>query len=155
MLDFVVKRKENEMTNSWTLLENWKKLWNMRIASIVVSAFQTIPKGIEELEMLRSARIFWSVGFFWYLEESWRTGINPSSNKNFIFNSMRTRKQKSKNDIHTYISIYRSLSLPIYIYIYIDIWGVYFLATHTHLYIYICVCVCVLVCVWTCVSVHN
>ena len=59
LVDDRVKLKEGEkiQTNTWTLQENWKKLWNTKVKVIpmVVGALRMIPrsleKGPEELEI--------------------------------------------------------------------------------------------------------
>ena len=55
--DHSIKLKEREKISTWTLLGNWKKLWNMKVTiiPIVIDAFGTVTKwllkGLEDLEI--------------------------------------------------------------------------------------------------------
>ena len=87
-------KKVKRRINTWTLLGNWKKLWNMKVTfiPIVIGAFGTVTKGIikglEELEirgqvesiqtttLLKSARILRRVLETWdllSLKLKWKT----------------------------------------------------------------------------------
>ena len=44
------RNKKRKETSTWTLLENWKKQWNMKVTvlSIVPGALGTVPKSLEK-----------------------------------------------------------------------------------------------------------